>query len=223
LPPSASAAAWQTLGTLRAARLPASNVIVNREKQDTVQEKTESPKREEKTYRFEIRDKSWSYVFEWYRDISGLPFVGSAKPTGTVTIMPPIAKSQYTLGEITDLLNEALLEQKYILVRRVASFTVLTADQKIDPALLPRVRVEDLAMRGRTELVTVMLPLKTVNAEDLGAEVKKMLGPFGDVAILEKFNQLILQDTAGNLRRIHEVIKDIEAREAEKKREKIAK
>jgi len=196
---------------------------VNREKQDTVQEKTESPKREEKTYRFEIRDKSWSYVFEWYRDISGLPFVGSAKPTGTVTIMPPIAKSQYTLGEITDLLNEALLEQKYILVRRVASFTVLTADQKIDPALLPRVRVEDLAMRGRTELVTVMLPLKTVNAEDLGAEVKKMLGPFGDVAILEKFNQLILQDTAGNLRRIHEVIKDIEAREAEKKREKIAK
>jgi len=137
--------------------------------------------------------------------------------------MPPIAKSQYTLGEITDLLNEALLEQKYILVRRVASFTVLTADQKIDPALLPRVRVEDLAMRGRTELVTVMLPLKTVNAEDLGAEVKKMLGPFGDVAILEKFNQLILQDTAGNLRRIHEVIKDIEAREAEKKREKIAK
>lgn len=196
---------------------------MNREKQDTVQEKTESPKREEKTYRFEIRDKSWSYVFEWYRDISGLPFVGSAKPTGTVTIMPPIAKSQYTLGEITDLLNEALLEQKYILVRRVASFTVLTADQKIDPALLPRVRVEDLAMRGRTELVTVMLPLKTVNAEDLGAEVKKMLGPFGDVAILEKFNQLILQDTAGNLRRIHEVIKDIEAREAEKKREKIAK
>jgi hypothetical protein len=37
--------------------------------------------------------------------------------------------------------------------------------------------------------------------------------------VLEKGNQLILQDTAGNLRQIVQTIKDIEAREAEKRKE----
>ena len=35
-------------------------------------------------------------------------------------------------------------QQKFLLIRREASFTIVPADEKIDRAILPRVRVEDL-------------------------------------------------------------------------------
>jgi hypothetical protein len=169
-----------------------------------------------KTYPFEMRDKPWAQVLEWYGDISGLPFAANVKPPGTFTFLPARGKRQYTLPEITDILNEALLAQKYILVRRPASFTLLPADEKIDAALVPRVRLDDLDKRGRTELVAVVLPLAALSAEDVGPDVRKLLGPFGDVVVVTRANQLIVRDTAGNVRLIREAIQDMEAREARK-------
>jgi RNA polymerase sigma factor (sigma-70 family) len=172
---------------------------------------------EQKAYTFEMRDKPWAAVFEWYADVSGLPFVGNVKPTGSFTFVSPRPGRRYTLAEITDVLNEALLAQKFILVRRPASFTVLPADERVDPTLLPQVPLDDLEKRGRTELVRVALPLKALSATDLGPEVKKMLGPFGEVVVLPRSNQLLLQDTAGTLRRALRTVQELEAKEGKKR------
>jgi type II secretory pathway component GspD/PulD (secretin) len=176
----------------------------------TVRGQTGTPAPAEKTWSFELRNKPWSSVLEWYSDISGLPFVGKHRPRGTATFIPPKNKRQYTLGEITDILNELLVAQDYILVRRTASFTVLPADEKIDLSLLPRVRVEDLKKRGRTELVTLVVTLKTHNAANVASQVKKLMGKFGAVVVLERTNQLVLQDTAGTLRQIQRTIQGLD-------------
>jgi RNA polymerase sigma factor (sigma-70 family) len=179
--------------------------------------KAETPGPQEKRREFEMREQPWAKVFEWYSNQTGLGYVGTVKPTGTFTFIPPRGKRTYTLAEITDILNEALLARKYLLLRRTATFTVLPADEKVDPTLVPRVRLGDLEKRGRTELVSVVLPLTRVRAKEVGGDVKKMLGPFGEVVVVEKGNLLLLQDTAGNLRRITQTIKDMETREAEKR------
>ena len=190
---------------------------------DKPADKPATSKPAEKLYELDdILEQPWAKVFEMYSQISGLPFAGAAKPTGTCTLIFPKGK-KYTLLETTDILNETLAAQKYILLRRDASFTVLPADEKIDPTFVPRVRLEDLDKRGKTELVSVVLPLTHLKAKEIGPDVKKLTGPFGDVVILEKGNQLLLQDMAGNLRLIRQTIKDIEAREAEKSREPKAK
>jgi RNA polymerase sigma factor (sigma-70 family) len=173
-------------------------------------DKPDTPKPGEKRYELEARDRPWNQVFEWYAEISGLAFVGSSKPPGTFTFIPPQGKRQYTLVEITDLLNEALLAQKFILIRRTSTFTVLPADEKIDPSLVPRVGFDELGKRAKTDLVSVELPLNSVRAEKVAPDVKKMLGPFGDVVVLETGNRLILQDTAGTLGRIIRTVSDIE-------------
>src|SRR5262249_55907670 len=172
---------------------------------------------EQHSYAFEMRDKPWAQVLEWYADVSGLPFVGSLKPTGTFTFVSPRPGRRYTLAEITDVLNEALMSQKFILVRHRASFTVLPADERVGPALLPQVPLAELEKRGRTELVRVMLPLKTLSAEDLAPEVRKLLGPFGEVVVLDKSNQLLLQDTAGNLQQAVRTVQELEAKEDKKR------
>jgi type II secretory pathway component GspD/PulD (secretin) len=180
-------------------------------------ETTKAPRPKEKTYTFQVRNQPWAKVLEWYAEVSGLPYVGKYRPTGTFSFIPPRGKRKYTLGEITDLLNESLRAQEYILVRRKVFFTLRPADEKIDPALVPLVRLDDLPKRAKTELVMVVLPLTSLVVEDIVPEVKQLLGPFGSAVAFKKANRLVLQDTAANLRRIHRVIKELEAQEKKKR------
>jgi RNA polymerase sigma factor (sigma-70 family) len=177
----------------------------------------------EKRYAFEMRDKPWAQVFEWLSEQTGLAFVSPYKPTGTFTFVPPKGK-QYTIPEIFDFINDALLAntnaQKYLLLRREKTFGLVPADERIDPTLVPRVGLAELDKRGRMELVKVVLPLTALTAKEIAPDVKKMLGPFGEVAALDKANQLLVQDTAGNVREVLQMIKDAEGREAEQKRGK---
>src|SRR5262245_5770071 len=118
----------------------------------------------------------WARVFEWLSDQTGLPVVGNDRPTGTFTLVLSGDK-KYTPAELLDLVNEGLLAKNYLLLRREKSLALVVADEKIDPVLVPQVDPEELARRGRTELVSVTLPLvKTLVAEDMAREVKKLLG-----------------------------------------------
>ncbi len=163
-----------------------------------------------KALALEFRQVPWARVFEWLGDRTGLPVITPYKPTGTFSFVPPRPGKTYTMPEVVDILNDALLGQHYLLVRGEHAFTLVAADQRIDPALVPRVRPEDLERRGRTELVSLVVPLKSVSAEDLAPEVRKLLGPFGDVIVLKQANRLVLQDTAGNLRRVHAVLQELD-------------
>jgi type II secretory pathway component GspD/PulD (secretin) len=76
--------------------------------------------------------------------------------------------------------------------------------------MVPRVAIEDLTKRGKTELVSVVVPLKTVTAVEVAPAVKKMLGPFGEVVVIETANRLVIQDTAGNLKRVCDLLKEMD-------------
>lgn len=156
----------------------------------------------EATFVVEFRDLPWRRAFEWLTDASGRPVIARPTLAGTVTLSSH--GQRYSLTEVVDLLNEQLLP-RYLLIRRERSFVLVPADEKVDPALVPRVRAEDLEARGRTELVSVAFPLQTVPAGQAAAEVKKMVGPFGEVVTDPKNHHLVVQDTAGNLRRIRRV------------------
>jgi type II secretory pathway component GspD/PulD (secretin) len=168
-------------------------------------------KEPEKTITFQMRNKPWNEVLEWLADQTGIPVSTDYHPTGTFTFIAPKAGSQrYTIPQVIDIINEQLTSQKYVLIRRSQTFTIVPADVKIDPSILPRVLPEELEKRGNTELVSVVLPLNSLVAEDIAPEVKQMKGPFGEVVALTKANQLLLQDTVGNLKRIRDTIQKLE-------------
>jgi RNA polymerase sigma factor (sigma-70 family) len=187
---------------------------------------TKPTKPAEKQYAFAMDNQPWKEVFQWLSDQTGLPLVSNYVPTGTFTFGPPRvggAVKQFTITEIIDIINEALqashATQKYILLRRERSLLLLPADEKIDPTLVPRVEVSDLSKRGKRELVKVMVSLNVLTAKDLAPDVKKMLGPFGEVVALDKANQLLVQDTAGNLSDVLQMVQEAEIREAAKQRD----
>src|SRR5207253_10022304 len=94
----------------------------------------------EKMYSFgEMRDKPWPQVLEWLADQTGLPYIGAYKPTGTFTYIAPRGKpDKLTLPQVIDILNEALSSQKYLLIRRTQSFTMVPSDEKVSADILPR-------------------------------------------------------------------------------------
>lgn len=170
----------------------------------------------EKKVRFEFRDKRWAEVLEWLVDQTGMQVISPNKPAGTFTFIAPKVDGkprEYTIPEVIDIINEALSQQKFMLLRREASYTIVLADDVINDWILPRIRTEDLPARGKTEMVSTVLQLNALVAEDMVPEVRKMMGPFGDVVALTKSNQLLMKDTAGNLMRIVKTIDDIEKNE----------
>lgn len=177
--------------------------------------KNDKPAKPEPTYKFEMRGKSWSRVLEWLSEETGLPVITTTKPPGGTfdVISPGGPTKQYTMPEIIDMINQGLLSQKYLLIHRSGSFNVVPSDEIIDPSIVPRIRVDDLNKYGRTELVSVVLPLNALVAEDVAGEVKLMLGPFGTVSSLAKANLLLIQDTAGNIERVYKTIRESEENE----------
>ena len=167
-----------------------------------------------KTYEFQFSAAPWSQVLEWLRDLTGLPIITTIRPTGSLTFVPPKVdgkNKKYTVAEIIDVLNESLLEQKEVIIRRMASIMICAADEQLPLELVKSVSLDDVyGDLGKTEFVRVNYPLKALQAEPFAPGVKKMMGPFGQVIPLEEANQLILIDNVANLRIVIKMIKDID-------------
>src|SRR5262249_30227598 len=135
---------------------------------------------EEKRYTLAMDRKPWKEVIEWFADVSGLSYVGKETPPGTFTFTAPKDK-QYTVPEIVDILNEALMaDQKtpYILMRRPRTFTLSPADQRA-PAPVPVTNPEDLGKFGRTEFVQVVVRVKSGRSAEVRQALGKMMSPKG--------------------------------------------
>ncbi len=170
----------------------------------------------EKKYKFDKNGQSWDKVLAWLTELTGKNVVSSWKPTGSLTLLTPM-DAKFSIYEIIDLLNEGLLAneatQKYVLINRSRSFTLVPASEKIDPVWLEEVKPEDLERHGANEMVRTIIALKTLVAEDISPDLKKLLGPFGEVSSITSTNQLYLQDTAGNLIRLRDMILKLEKEE----------
>ncbi len=99
------------------------------------------------------------------------------------------------------------------MLNRGSSYTIVPADEKIDPALVMRMDIDDLDKYGKSEIVSTVYKCMALVAEDTAPEVKKQMGPFGEVIVLHQANQLIMQDTVGNLMRIKEQLDSQEVSE----------
>ncbi len=132
---------------------------------------------------FEMRDMPWKQVFEWLSDETGLPFITTCTPTGTFTfIAPKGSRRVFTIREVVDILNQALIKQQLLLVRKKHCFTVVASDGILDLTVLRRITVDELDQHGNSEAVSAVIQLTRRGAENEDSVVKKMLGLCGDAA-----------------------------------------
>jgi type II secretory pathway component GspD/PulD (secretin) len=157
-----------------------------------------------------FRGEPWNKVLQWLAEQANLPLVAASMPTGTFTaVLPPGRK--LTVAEAIDVVNEGLMG-RYRLHRGASTLMLVPADERLDPARIEVVRIDDLSKRGRTEVVRVTLALPNHKPEALLPQIKKLLGPFGEATTLG--GRLILTDAAANLQRIVALVRELDEPEA---------
>ena len=156
---------------------------------------------------FNFRYAPWNDVLTMFAEAAGLTLDLNAVPPGSFNYRD---NRKYTPMEALDVLNGYLLQKGYVLVRRDEFLVVVNIDNGIPPNLVPTVTVEELPTRGRNELMTVLIPLDGMTADEAATESRELLGPQGKVVPLNKANKIVVTDIGSNLQRIHGLITGFE-------------
>jgi hypothetical protein len=166
-----------------------------------------TPKASGKKTAFSVPEGDWKIVLAWLTDVSDLPVISLTMPKGKVEIKAKFDQKP-SVTEIIDMLNEVLLPQRLVIIRRAASILICDPNEPMDPHVQRFDVLDDLEKVGKYEIVKVSIALKYLNAEKIAPSIKRFSGPFGQVIPMEEVNRLILVDNGPNLRYIVQVIKE---------------
>jgi hypothetical protein len=159
-----------------------------------------------KTLRFNFRNMKWPDVLTWISKEADLSLVMDTPPPGTFTYAD---SKDYSTTDAIDLLNGWLLTKGFTLVRRERMLMCLDLKGGLPEGTIPRVTLAELATRGRYEFVSVLIPLEGRPPESVLLEVKPLLGTFGKAEPLAQTQQILVFDTAANLRVIEQIVQKI--------------
>jgi len=157
--------------------------------------------------RFAFRYQPWEDVLQWFADQAGLSMIMDSPPPGTFNYTD---ERTFTPAQAIDLLNGVLLTKGYTLVRRDRMLMVINLEDEIPPNLVSTIPQEELDERGEFELVNVVFQLDTFDPAKAEAEIKRLIGPQGEVVVLPTTKQISVTETAGKLRTIRQIIQRVE-------------
>jgi type II secretory pathway component GspD/PulD (secretin) len=155
---------------------------------------------------FNFRFAPWSAVLQKFAEVARLNLDMDEPPPGTFNYYD---KATYSVKEALDIINGYLIQKGYILVRRDRFLVVANFGKgPVPPNLVPTIPLSELSKRGKNEYVSVVVPLKDINAKTASEEIKDLLGPYpqGKALPMVASNQLLLTDLASHLQHIVEVL-----------------
>ncbi|MFM8573660.1 MAG: hypothetical protein ACKOAU_18850, partial [Pirellula sp.] len=156
--------------------------------------------------RFQFREMKWDDVLEWFAEQQDLTLVMDRTPPGTFTYSDA---RTYTPTEGIDLINSVLMTRNFSLMRRNKMLVVVELSDSLPLELIPRVKLDELATRGRFELVSVAFPLGGRPIDAVLSEVKPFLSSYGRAIPLAQGSQLLVVENAGKMQTINELIASI--------------
>jgi type II secretory pathway component GspD/PulD (secretin) len=155
---------------------------------------------------FSFDGAPWRDVIQWLADSSGLALHVGGLPTGSFTYSD---NTPFTPQEAIDRVNLFLLPQGFSLVRsgKLLSVINLTDPQSMQQlnALAKLVTVEQLDQLSDHDVVKCIFPLGELAAEDAVEELNA-LSLMTPPAVFAKTNQLMITDTAGNLKSVRTIL-----------------
>lgn len=153
---------------------------------------------------FSFKGQPWPAVLEWLADISQMSLEWLEAPPGYLDLT---TQREYTVREARDLINSILMGRGYTLLRN-GEVLMVAKLKDLDISRVPRVLPTELDDRDDNEMVRVLFDLDRLQAEQLVEDLKPLLGTFGKITAMKTTNRIDVLETAGNLRRLRDTIKD---------------
>jgi type II secretory pathway component GspD/PulD (secretin) len=155
---------------------------------------------------FKFQFAPWDQVLKLFAETARLSLDMNEVPTGTFNYYDD---REYTVPEALDILNGYLLRKGFVLIFRDRFLVVWNLDDPPPPNLVPQITSEELAKRGKNELLSIVIPLKGTDASTAAEDIKELIGPQGKVVPLPKINRLFVTDIGANLRKILELLEGL--------------
>lgn len=152
---------------------------------------------------FNFQGAKWSSVLNWFAKQAGLSLVMDSEPPGVFSYSDT---KEFTPAQAIDLLNSVLLGKNYTLIRREKMLILADTSDGVPYDLVPRIAVEELAERGRFEIVTVAFPLGGRPVESVVEAVTPMLGEHGKAIPMAAADKLLVTATSGKQQAINLLI-----------------
>jgi type II secretory pathway component GspD/PulD (secretin) len=157
--------------------------------------------------RFAFTFTPWQDVITWFAELNELSLQMDGPPPGTLNYSDP---RFYTPAQAMDIMNGMLLTRGYTLVRRNQLLTVVNLENPVPEVLVQYVPVSELDSRGEYELVKTLFQLVKMTPEEATSDLQKLIGPQGKLFVFPAAKQVLVQETAGRLRTIRDVIESVE-------------
>ena len=161
-----------------------------------------------KEIRFQFDGIPYNEVIRRFAQTRGKPIIGEYNVEGMLTFFDP---RPYTVDEAFDTLNLILAMQGFAIVETDRYLRVVPMKEYTKaPVRIVRgwAAAEDLRPG---ELITLMLPLKFIAAEDAVRVLVPVVSSFGSVAPLGTGRGIILTDRADNLERIRMILEELDS------------
>ena len=158
--------------------------------------------------RFNFSAATWPDVLEWFAEQADLSLQLDQIPIGTFSFTDPTRS--YGISEGLDVINLALMKRGYSLVRRGRMLQVIDLEMdnanKLISEIAELVRAEDLEQRGKTDIVSCVMPLGSLTPDQAREELTQVIGPWGRVIVLDSARQVKVTETAEKLIAIRDLL-----------------
>ena len=157
--------------------------------------------------RFQFDGMPYAEVLERFSQMADKPLVADSKPEGTLTYNDP---KPYNFGEAIDVFNVILAMKGYVLTEDDHYLRLIPLQNLSSVKLKILQGTGDAKDVRPEEIVTVVLALKNLDAQDISRSITNMLSKAGSVAPLSRGRGLILTDRLNNIRRIESLINTVD-------------
>lgn len=162
----------------------------------------DAPQPAEPVVQFNFKDAAYGDVINFFSRAVGLPVIAKVDPPkGALTYFSP---DSYTYTEALRILN-IILQTKGVTLSREGEFLYLGTFDKTNPG--PTYLAGTIPGEVTNEqLVTVLIPLANITANELSERLKGLVGAYGGITPLPQQNALLITETAGQIRRLQTII-----------------
>jgi hypothetical protein len=150
-------------------------------------------------FSFNFQYAPWKEVLELFAKKADLSLDLEDVPSGTFSYRD---SESYTPTEALDVLNGYLIPRGHLLIRRDRFLVSAKLGDANLTNLAPQISLEELAERGKNELVSVVVPLRGLQADAVVEEAKQLLSLQGKALPLKNSNALSVTDFGGHVRMI---------------------
>jgi type II secretory pathway component GspD/PulD (secretin) len=155
-----------------------------------------------------FHDVPLTAVLNYLSAKAGLFIVSDVNLQGKVSV---VALQPVTTNDIVSLLNDQLGKNNYSAVLQGRTLTIMDADRAKTYALTPvKVATNYSAIPIDDEIVTEIMPLHTLNAQQLVKDLDSILPRNATVTANEAGNSILMTAQQKDVRRIAEIINDLD-------------